>query len=109
MDTTIKSYQNNVSANTNTKTKTKTANSPTNFWSGIEFNRFGIIPLLLVFMTCMGGIAVAYGAESDTLKLSMVVFPTIISLALVLAVAPMRLIIWASSIAFILDLLVFAF
>lgn len=105
MDTTMKSYQNNVSVNT----KTSSSISSSNFWTRLEFNRFGIIPMLLVFITCLGGIAVAFGAGSDTLKLSMVVFPTIISLALVLGVAPMRLILWTSIIAVVLDLMVFAF
>jgi hypothetical protein len=107
MDTAIKSQ--GIAAQVTQKETVKTTTTQSEFWKKAEFNRFGIIPMLLVFIVCMGGIATAYGAGSDTMKLSMIVFPTIISLALVLAVAPMRLIIWASSIAVILDLLVFLF
>ncbi|MCE3280715.1 MAG: hypothetical protein K0S44_2906 [Bacteroidetes bacterium] len=102
MDTAIKSQ-----TLTSTKENVQKTVSINPFWEKIEFNRFGIIPMLLVVITCMGGIAVAFGAGSDTFELALVVFPTIISLALVLAVAPMRLIIWSSIMALILDLIVF--
>jgi hypothetical protein len=102
MDTAIKSQ-----TLTSTKENVQKTVLVNPFWEKIEFNRFGIIPMLLVVITCMGGIAVAFGAGSDTFELALVVFPTIISLALVLAVAPMRLIIWSSIIALILDLIVF--
>lgn len=101
MDTAIKSQ-----AISSKKENVQTvSNNP--FWEKVEFNRFGIIPMLLVVITCLGGIAVAFGAGSDTFELALVVFPTIIALALVLAVAPMRLIIWTSAIALIFDLLIF--
>jgi hypothetical protein len=106
MDTVIKSQS---LSSQNLKVKTAAAQNPSTqseFWKRAEFNRFGIIPMLLVFLVCMGGIATAYGAGSDTMLLSLVVFPTIIGLALVLAVAPMRYIIWVSAIAVLLDLVV---
>lgn len=80
--------------------------SSTQFWSNVEFNRFGIIPILLVVISCVGGIAAAFGAQADVLRLSLISFPTIIALALVLGVAPMKVIVYVSVIALILDLLV---
>jgi hypothetical protein len=79
------------------------------FWNSLEFNRFGLIPLLLLIVGCIGGIAAAYGAQASILKLSMIAFPTIISLAMVLAVAPMRIIAFVSAIAILLDVAVFLF
>ncbi|MBC7694519.1 MAG: hypothetical protein H7141_03640 [Burkholderiales bacterium] len=79
------------------------------FWDTIEFNRFGIISMLVVILGCIGGIAAAYGAQDNALKIALIAFPTIISLALVLAVAPMRAIIYLSSVAIILDLIILIF
>ena len=77
------------------------------FWENAESNRFGIIPMQLFIMGCISGIAAAFGAEADTIKLALVAFPTVIALALTLSVSPMKVIIYATSIAIICDLLVF--
>ena len=79
------------------------------FWDTLEFNRFGIISMLVVILGCIGGIAAAYGAQDNALKIALIAFPTIISLALVLAVAPMRAITYLSSVAIILDLIILIF
>lgn len=78
-------------------------------WATLEANRFGIIANLLLIIGCLGGISASYGADYDTLQLSLIVFPTILSLALILAVAPMKSIVSLSGIAVILDLLVLIF
>ena len=105
MDTLINRQQEHISV----QSKTSTATSISKLWEDAESNRFGIIPILLVVLACLGGLAASFGAGSDTLKLAMIVFPTIISLAFMLAVAPMRLIIWVSVFALFFDLLVFIF
>lgn len=79
------------------------------FWKKAEFNRFGIIPVLLLFVGCIGGLAASYGAGESTIRLAMVAFPSIIALALILAVAPMRLVLVSSIIAILLDLIVLVF
>jgi hypothetical protein len=84
-------------------------NKLSEFWADSESNRFGIIPILVVVIACIGGITAAYGTYSDTFRLALVVFPTIISLALVLAVAPMRWILSISTLAILIDLLLFIF
>lgn len=94
--------------NTST-TEVNKNHSEDNFWKKAEFNRFGIIPILLVIVGCMGGFGAAYGAGESTVKLAMVAFPSIVALALMLAVAPMRAIIWSSAIAIVLDILVLIF
>lgn len=90
-------------------TVTHNQNKITEFWKNCESNRFGIIPILLVIIACIGGGTAAYATNSETFRLALVVFPTIISLALMLAVAPMRWILWLSTIAVFIDLLLFIF
>jgi hypothetical protein len=102
MATTIKTHP----AQINLGEKTRATKSHASFWKMIEFNRYGIIPMLLIFVVCLSGIAAGVGAPGSALQLSMVAFPTAIMLSLVLAVAPMRAIFFTAIIAVILDLLV---
>lgn len=101
MQTTIKSTHSNTS-----QSEKKSFSS---IWESMEFNRFGIIAILVVILGCLGGMAASFGAGDNILKLAMIAFPTIIALALVLAVAPMKVITYVSVIALVLDLLVFTF
>jgi hypothetical protein len=78
-----------------------------NLFNDAEKNRFGVIPILIVIIACIGGIAAAFGAGNNTFKLGLVIFPTIIALALTLAVAPMHSILWVSALALVLDFMVF--
>jgi hypothetical protein len=106
METTIRTNTSNKVENSKTKNQTTTHSS---FWDSLEFNRFGIMPIVLLIIGCVGGIAASFGAGTDVIKLSVIAFPTIIALAFMLAVAPMRVIIWTSAIAVVLDLLVIIF
>ncbi|HRG38113.1 MAG TPA: hypothetical protein PK289_06245 [Bacteroidia bacterium] len=81
----------------------------TRFWNNCEANRFGIVPVLLVVIACIGGITAAYATDTSAFRLGLVIFPTIISLAFILAVAPMRWIIWLSTTAVVIDILLFIF
>ena len=81
----------------------------TTFWDTLEFNRFGIISIMVVLIGCCGGIAASFGAGDSIVKLAMIAFPSIISLALILAVAPMRAICLMALFAVTMDILVFAF
>jgi len=105
METIVRSNTAARAAHSSDKPKT----SRTAFWSRIEFSRFGIISMLVIIIGCIGGIAAAFGADGSVVQLAMVAFPTIISLALVLAVAPMRIILFMSALAIVLDLLVLIF
>lgn len=105
METSIKAKQTN---NSLSNTKTNTA-STSKFWENAEFNRFGIISMAILFIGCIGGFAASFGAHGDILKLGMIVFPTIIALALILAVSPMKLIIYVCSLAILMDAAVLIF
>jgi hypothetical protein len=102
METTISKQQ---SINVSAKREAAHVNTATSgIWDTIEFNRYGIIAMLLVIIGCMGGFAASYSAGNNEYKIALIVFPTILSLAFILAVMPMRLIIWASTIAVLLDI-----
>ena len=105
METTIRSNQ----SKTSVRTESFNVISYSQFWSNLEDNRFGIIAMLVVIIGCSGGLSAAFGAQANTLQLALVAFPSIIALALVLAVAPMKGIIYVSVIALILDLIILFF
>jgi phage shock protein PspC (stress-responsive transcriptional regulator) len=77
------------------------------FWDMIEFNRFGIITAVFGIIGCCGGMAAGFGAQESLFQLTLVVMPTMLTLAITLAVAPMRYILVAACIALAADLLVF--
>jgi hypothetical protein len=55
-----------------------------------EFNRFGLISIILLVVGCVGGVAVGLGAIKYTGTLILCVVPTMTTLSLLLAVAPMK-------------------
>ena len=61
-----------------------------------EFNRFGLISIILLVVGCVGGVAVGLGAIKYTGTLILCVVPTMTTLSLLLAVAPMKWI-WRSA------------
>lgn len=97
------------SAMAGSKTQSISEKKSTTFWKDAEFNRFGIIPVLLLLVACTGGFAASFGAGDNAFRIGMVAFPSIVALSLMLAVAPMRLIFWSSAIAIILDLFILIF
>ena len=70
-----------------------------------EYNRFGLIAVLILLVGCLGGITVGMGAIKDTWALIFVVLPTMLTLSLLLAVAPMKWIYRAASISVVIDVL----
>jgi hypothetical protein len=105
METTINSNQIRTSVVNKSAASLKTST----FWDKAEFSRFGIISILVVVLGCIGGMAASFGAGDSIIKLAMIAFPTIITLALILAVAPMKIITYMSILALVLDVLVFVF
>ncbi len=70
-----------------------------------EFNRFGLISIILLVVGCIGGIAVGLGAIKYVFTLVLVVVPTMITLSLLLAVSPMKWIWRGAIISVSIDLL----
>ena len=77
--------------------------------SDSEFNRFGIICLILTIVGCLGGATVGLGAINNTLALIVVVVLTMVTLSLLLAVAPMRYIISFGALTVLIDLILITY
>ena len=85
------------------KAQTAPRNPLTNFVKNIEFNRFGLICIVIILIGCFGGIAIGQGAIENTFALAAVIIPTMGTLSLLLAVAPMKQILIGSAICMIID------
>jgi hypothetical protein len=85
------------------KAETATRNPLTKFVKNIEFNRFGLICIVITVIGCFGGIAIGKGAIENTFTLAAVIIPTMGTLSLLLAVAPMKQILIGSVICLIID------
>ena len=79
------------------------------FIKNLEFNRFGLIALILTLDGCLGGITVGLGAIESTLALVVVIIPTMITLSFLLAVSPMKWILSAATVSISIDLLLIAY
>jgi hypothetical protein len=104
METTMSKHQ-SISVSVSEKKQRARTITTSSFWEKAEFNRYGSIAMILTILGCMGGFAAAFGAGADIFKIALVVFPTVLSLAFILGVMPMRLIVWSSSIAVLIDII----
>lgn len=68
--------------------------------------RFGVIAISLLIIGCLGGVTMSYGAALHTWSLIIVVIPTMTTLSLLLAVAPMRWILNAFIVTVLVDMAV---
>jgi hypothetical protein len=83
--------------------------SQSNFYTNLEFNRFGWIAIILTVVGCLGGLTVGMGAIKNTISLTVVVIPTMITLSLLLAVSPMKWIVNAAIVSIFIDLLLMSY
>ena len=75
------------------------------FGINTEFHRFGLISAILLVVGVAGGLAVGLGAIENVLSLTLVVIPTMTTLSLLLAVAPMKYIMAAGGVSLIVDVM----
>lgn len=75
------------------------------FGINTEFHRFGLISAILLIVGVAGGLAVGLGAIESVWSLTLIVIPTMTTLSLLLAVAPMKYIIAAGGVSLILDVM----
>lgn len=68
--------------------------------------RFGVIAITLLIIGCLGGVTMSYGAALHTWSLIAVVIPTMTTLSLLLAVAPMRWILNTFILTVLVDIIV---
>lgn len=74
-----------------------------------NLNRYGIMAILMLVVGCLGGVAVGTGGLESTFQLFLLAFSTMFALSMMLAVAPMKLIIWSGLVAIAVDLIVITF
>lgn len=79
------------------------------FIAEAEFNRFGVISIVLTVVGILGGVTTGLGAVENTFLLSMVIIPTMITLSFLLAVAPIRWVLAAGSVSVAIDLILSAY
>jgi hypothetical protein len=79
------------------------------FIAEADFNRFGVISAVLTVVGIMGGIVTGMGAVENTITLSLVLIPTMVTLSCILAVQPMRWILGAGAVSFGIDLIMMAY
>jgi len=71
-----------------------------------NLNRYGIMAILMLVVGILGGIAVGTGSIGNTLELFLLAFSTMFSLSMMLAVAPMKWIIYSGILAIVIDLVI---
>jgi hypothetical protein len=71
-----------------------------------DMNRYGIISMLLIVVGCLGGIAVGLGGINSAVQLAFLAFSTMGALSMILAVAPMKYIVYSSFLAILIDLVI---
>lgn len=84
------------------------ANTQSSTWNRLvaygEENRFGLICLALLVVGCLGGVTMALGAAHSTALLIGIVVPTMATLSLLLAVAPIKLIYYVFFVTVLIDI-----
>ena len=75
----------------------------------LNANRHGLICIIILVIGCMGGITTGFRAIESAFTLSLVVIPTMITLSLLLAVAPMRWILNAAAISVAIDIILLVY
>ena len=83
--------------------------SQSDFIKNAEFNRFGLITVILTLVGCLGGLTVGLGAIESTVALIVVIIPTMITLSFLLAVSPMKWIFSAAAISLSIDLILMTY
>ncbi len=68
-----------------------------------ETNRYGIYAMLLTLVGCLGGIGVGTGGLEYTAELIILVATTMFALSMMLAVAPMKLVLLSSVLSIIVS------
>lgn len=86
-----------------------TVNTQSGFWDqffdgGAEHNRYAIISAVLLIVGCLGGLTVGFGAIDHLYQLFLIIIPTMTTLSLLLAVAPLRYILNLAVLTIFIDI-----
>lgn len=72
----------------------------------LERQRYGVMAILLLLVGCSAGIAVGLGALTQVFSLIILAVTTMAALSMMLAVAPMKAILYTSGIALFADIVI---
>lgn len=75
------------------------------FWKNAELDRFGYIPIFLILLGCVGGFAAALCLQASMVALLMISITSGVSLAVMLAGAPMKTLFGSVGLALLIDLI----
>ncbi len=75
------------------------------FWEQLEEGRFALVPMILLFVVCIGSICAATVLTESTLRFAIVVFSTSLVQASIIAVLPVRIISYAAIVSMILNII----
>lgn len=84
---------------------TQHLNQETGLIKYAEENRFGVISMLLIFIGCLGGFTLSMGGLHSDAALIALIISTMTTLSLILAVQPMKYVLYAAGVAAIINLL----
>ena len=76
------------------------------FGGNLEHNRYAIITMVLLIVGCLGGLTVGFGAINSITQLIFVVIPTMVTLSLLLAVAPVKQILIMAGLTVFIDAII---
>lgn len=76
----------------------------TKFFGDIEFNRYGLIAVIILAVVCTASVAVGLGSMTNPVEIAFLIFPCVFTLSFILAVAPMKLIMYTASISLLISI-----
>jgi hypothetical protein len=109
MDTILQSVKAVESFREQTYVETKEKSiAKSNTWDQLEEGRFALVPMILLFVVCIGAICAATVLSESMVKFAIVVFSTSLVQATIIAVLPVRIITYSAIVATILSIIVAA-
>lgn len=72
----------------------------------LESQRFGLMVVLILLVGCLGGVAVGMGALTQIVPLIILAFSTMMALSMMLAVAPIKYVVYSSAFAIAADVII---
>lgn len=89
----------------------KTETQSWGFWDkmfngDLEHNRYAIISAVLLIVGCTGGLAVGSGGMNHVWQLILLVIPTMTTLSMLLAVAPVKMILNTATVSVLISIII---
>lgn len=76
----------------------------TRMFGDLEFNRYALIALVILLVVCTASIAVGVGSMTNPVEVAFLIFPCVFTVSFILAVAPMKLIMYSATVSLIISI-----